>query len=401
MAWYWPFRERKYTSVDLARDLLGPASAKTGIPVNWETALQCGVAFACARVIANGLSQVPFRLMREQSGKREPARDHPLYGLFAWAPNEWQTSTELVEQLALHLIFAGNAFVWKNRVRGQIAELLPFEKPADVQVTRDLVNWSLTYRASISGVQQIIPPDEIWHLKGPSWNGWQGLDGVKLAREAIGLALAEEGHGAASFKNGSMLSGILTTDANLNSDQRKSLRESFEQVYGGLAGSGKVAVMSNGMKFVQMSASNIDAQWNEARRMQVEEVCRAFGVMPIMVGFSDKTSTYASAEQMFIAHVVHTLGPWYARIEQSAAVNLLTPQEREQGYYFKFFTQALLRGAAKDRGDFYTKMLDRGVFNPNEVRAYEDMNPYAGGDVYRVPMNTVDTNAQENGSGTP
>jgi hypothetical protein len=30
-------------------------------------------------------------------------------------------------------------------------------------------------------------------------------------------------------------------------------------------------------------------------------------VMPIMVGHSDKAATYASAEQMFLAHVVHTL----------------------------------------------------------------------------------------------
>jgi hypothetical protein len=40
--------------------------------------------------------------------------------------------------------------------------------------------------------------------------------------------------------------------------------------------------------------------------------------MPIMVGYSDKTATFASAEAMFLAHVVHTLMPWYERIQQSA-----------------------------------------------------------------------------------
>lgn len=389
--WWWPFGgERKLSTLDLFREIYGGAASKAGVPVNWDTAMQCAVAFACARVIANGLGQVPFRLMRETDGKREPARGHPLFDLFAWAPNGWQTSTELMETLALHLVFAGQAVVWKNRVLRKVSELLPLA-PGDVSIDRK--GWDITYKASIGNQTVVLPPDEVWHLRGPSWNGWEGLDGVRIAREAIGLAVAEENHGGSAFKNGSLLGGILTTEANLNADQRKSLRESFEKVYGGESGSGRVAVMSNGMKFIPMTSSNVDSQFVEARRFQVEEVCRAFGVLPIMIGFSDKTATYASAEQMFLAHVVHTMGPWYSRIEQSAAVNLLTPEERAQGYYFKFFTQALLRGAAKDRAAFYTALYNVGAMNPNEIRDLEDMNPYEGGDQYRVPLNMADPSA--------
>jgi hypothetical protein len=47
---------------------------------------------------------------------------------------------------------------------------------------------------------------------------------------------------------------------------------------------------------------------------------------------ADKAATYASAEQMFLAHVVHTMGPWYRRIEKSADKFLLTPQERNGGF---------------------------------------------------------------------
>mgnify|MGYP002133771900 FL=1 len=290
-------------------------------------------------------------------------------------------------------MFASNAFVWKNRVLNRMRELLPIE-PAHMTVTR--IGWKSLYDVSIDGTTQRVPAQEIWHLRGPSWNGWEGLDGVKLAREAIGLAIAQEGYGAGSFKDGALLSGILTTEANLNADQRKSMRKSFEDAYTG-QGASRIAVLSNGMKFVTMSANNADSQYVEARKFQVEEVCRAFGVLPIMVGYSDKTATYASAEQMFLAHVVHTLGPWYARIEQSASVNLLTPQERQQGYYFKFFTQALLRGAAKDRASFYSTLYNIGAISPNEIRELEDWNPYEGGNQYRVPLNMADPNAQPTG----
>jgi phage portal protein BeeE len=106
-----------------------------------------------------------------------------------------------------------------------------------------------------------------------------------------------------------------------------------------------------------------------------------------MVGHSDKAATYASAEQMFLAHVVHTMGPWYRRVEKSASAALLTPQEREAGLGYKFFPNALMRGASQARADFYTKLYQVGALSPNEIRAFEDMNPYEGGDDRRVPMN--------------
>jgi hypothetical protein len=50
----------------------------------------------------------------------------------------------------------------------------------------------------------------------------------------------------------------------------------------------------------------------------------------------------------------------------------------------------LLRGAAKDRAEFYARMYGIGAMNPNEVREFEDMNPYDGGERYRVPLNMTD-----------
>ena len=55
----------------------------------------------------------------------------------------------------------------------------------------------------------------------------------------------------------------------------------------------------------------------------------------------------------------------------------------------------------KDRAEYFTKMFNIGSLNPNEIRAYEELNPYDGGDEYRVPMNTeqpgVITDANDSG----
>ena len=232
-----------------------------------------------------------------------------------------------------------------------------------------------------------MPSEDIWHLRGPSWDGVLGLDVVKLARESIGLSLAAEKSVTSGMQNGSRLSGILTTEQALSKDQREHLRESWQASQAGAANAGRIAVMSSGMKFQAMSANAVDAQQIENRKFQVEEVCRAMRVLPAMVGATDKATTYGSAEAMFQAHVTHTLGPWYRRVERSAAKALLTEQERASGLYFHFVEQGLMRGDTAARSAFYAALFNVGALSPNEIRALEDMNPYPTGDVYRVPMN--------------
>ena len=399
MAWWNPrtWGERKaVTSADLHLLLSGGMSSSSGIRVDWKTALQASVVLACARVISEGLSQIPFRLMRTADGGRLPASDHPLYSLFEWQANAWQTTTEFIDQVGLHLAMTGNAYVWINRIGGRPVELFAWA-PNAVEAT--LSGFSIRYTLTLADGKRLeVPASDVWHLRGPSWDGWIGMDVVNLARESIGLSLAAEKVVAANMANGAKLSGILTTDANLSKEQRSSLRESWQESQAGASNAGKIAVMSNGMKFAAMQSSAVDAQQIENRKFAVEEVCRAFRVMPIMVGYSDKTSTYASAEQMFQAHVTHTMGPWYRRIERSAAVRFLSDDERADGYYFKFFAQGLMRGSVNDRGAFYAGLYNIGAINPNEIRELEDMNPYAGGEKYRVPLNMEDPAAAEDGA---
>ena len=383
MKFNWPWSRKAATSTqDLYKELFGLASSKTGIAVNWKTALQASTALACGRVIAEGIAQVPFKLFRERAGGgMDAARDHGLYDLLYLHPNEWQTSFELREQIGLHLAFMGNAYIYKVRgLRDEIVELLPFE-PNLVTVKRE--GWERKYEINTEKGQRItVEARDMWHLRGLSWDGVSGLEGIKLAREAIGLSLAMEEHGARMFSNGAQPGGILSTDLMLKEDQVKVLRESWAERQGGTQNAYKTAILFGGLKWTPLAQTGVDSQHLEQRRLQVEEICRAFRVMPIMVGHSDKTATYASSEQMFLAHVVHTLMPWYTRIEQSADVNLLSENDRAGGLYTKFMAQALLRGASKERAEYFSRALGAGGspawMTQNEVRALEELNPFGG-----------------------
>jgi HK97 family phage portal protein len=380
-----------------------------GKSVTAQTALQVMAVLGCTKVISEDVAQVSRGLFQKRSGTAggsDEARSHAISRLFLRRANEWQTGFEFLETLVIHCALAGRFIAFKNVVRGQVRELIPFQPHEITPCMEDLGDGRrrLVYRATLNGESRDLPPSAVWHVKGPSWNGWDGMEVLKLAREAIGLSIATEEAHAMMHANGGQTSGMYSIDGTLDQKQYKDLRDWIER---SITGSNKFKpfVLDRGGKWIQTAMSGVDAQHIETRKFQIEEVCRAFRVMPIMIGFSDKTATFASAEQMFQAHVKYTLGAWFKRIEESISANLLTDDEWQQGLYFKFLPISLLRGTEKDRGDFYWRMWQMGALNPNEIRGMEEMNPYEGGEVYRVPVNTAPTDGDpaqnDDGTGQP
>ncbi|QWT15313.1 phage portal protein [Sphingobium xenophagum] len=362
---------------EVIQEIAADQSAYDGFGTLNEDALEATAVLAAVRVIANGIAQVPFKLLQKQKNDRgEEASFHPLAALLRHTPNDWQTSYELREQMAFHLILTGNAFCFLNRHNRtkEILEIYAFE-PGSVTVTQN-ADYTLSYRVQTGKRKTIdfidVPAENMWHIKGPSWNGWMGLNATKLARQAIGLSLASEKFGANLFKNGARPGGILSTEAVLTPEQRQQLKEAWNEQQAGSKNAHKTAVLGGGMKFQPISSTANEAQWTESRKFQIQEICRAFGVQPVML-MADGATSYNSVEQLLLAHLTHTLMPWFERIEQSAYKALLSKEEKQQGYYIKLDSRALLESSTADRLAYYNQGRTQGWLTINEVRALEDL----------------------------
>jgi HK97 family phage portal protein len=389
----WGRKSASTGGYDLLRDLLGSwAKSNSGKSVTTKTAIEVSTVFACCRVIGNGMAQVPFKLMRESGdGKRRvPAKDHPLYSLLARRPNPWQTSFEFRETLAWHLELCFRAYVFVNRVRDEIVELIPFD-PDAVRVERQ-ADYSIKYfvRAD-NGQTQEFPQETIWHLRGPSWNGYEGIEFLKAARHAIGLAASIEEAQAGLYKNGMRPSGAWVVPGKLDQKQYDDLRAWIVANHVGAANAEKPLILDREAKWQQTTVNSIDAQTREMKSQQVEEVCRYFGVMPIMVGYSDKAATYASAEQMFLSHRINCLAPRWKRFEESADATLLSDKEIQDGYYFDFVEEGMIAASAKDKRENIVGLVNGGLMYPNEGRAlYElDPDPNPDSNKLRIPVNSA------------
>lgn len=380
------------TILALLRDVYGARETSSGQAVTWKTALEVTTVLRCCYVLADGVATVPVKIMqRGADGKIRHATDHPLAALIERRPNDYQNSLEFRTTLVLHLAMCGNAYVFKNRVNGRLVELLPFE-PARWRVTQR-PDGSLAYELrGESGAYSAVPAEDVWHVRGPSWNGWMGMEAVSLAREAVGLSMATEQAHALLHKNGAQDGGLYSIDGTLTEPQHKALM-ALLATRGQGENRFKPFILDRGAKWTRMSMTGVDAQHLETRRYQVEEICRAFGVQPIMVGHSANTATYASAEQFFLHHAVHTIRPWHRLFEASIDAGLLSDDDYRAGYYSAFFDGELLRANAKDRAEVYAKALGAGGgygwLTPNEVRAFDELNPKDGGDTLPVPTNSA------------
>lgn len=386
-------RAVKNSTLDLFRDIYGWPEAKSGVAVSLDSALQTSVVLACARVIAEGLAQVPLKVLRPgQDGRgSEAAEEHPLFALLGAQPNEWQTAFEFVEQLTMHAVLAAGGFALISRAAdGRILELLPL-LPGWVTVKYPArLGDPLAYEVRPSLPNGAAPPafavpaSQMFHLRGPSWDGVAGLDMVRTAREAIGLALATEEHHARMHANRASPGGLLAVEGNLDEKGHKLLKAYIEAEFSGVGRSQRTMVLDRNAKFTPFDMKGVDAEHLATRRHQVEDICRFFRVFPLMVMQSDKTATFASAEQFFVAHVIHTLAPWARRWEQTIKRDLIGGEAPE---FAKFALQGLMRGDAASRAQFYSRGILDGWMTRNEARALEDLNPLTGLDVPLRPLN--------------
>ena len=213
---------------------------------------------------------------------------------------------------------------------------------------------------------------DVWHVKAYTTPGQPvGLSPVEYARQTVGLGLAAEKFGARFFGDGAMPSGMLTSPTKLDKEQRKDLRDEWDELHGSKR---RVAVLHGGLKFDALSIRPDESQFIETLALNVRSICRIFGVPPEMVGAESGASlTYANVEQRALDFVRFCLSPWLYRLE--TALSALLPRQQ----YVKFNAGGLLRSTTKERYEAHKIALDAGFMTVNEVRAIEDMPPLAGG----------------------
>lgn len=372
----WANRPIKLTDGAFWRGFFGLGTT-SGETVTHETALALDSVWACVNLIANSVKTLPC-IVYDADGVT-PAKADPLYELLHDMPNLDDTAPDFWSMVALCLLLDGNFFAEKKMNGDKLVALNPLH-PLCVTVERNSRN-ARVYEVTEDGKKRRISEDRMFHVRGAILPGCdRGLSPIGYTRNTLGNAMAAEKTAGKMFAGGMQAAGVLSSDQVLKPEQRKQLGEVLQQ-FAGSERAGKIAVLEAGLKYQQLTVNPQDAQMLETRQFSVEQICRIFGVPPVMIGHAaNGTTTWGSGiEQLILQFTKTCLTPMLRSIEAAVRRDLMDAATRKR-LSVKFSLEGLLRGDSTARKEFLSGMTGAGIYTVNEARAYEDKPPVEGGD---------------------
>ncbi|HBN8983677.1 phage portal protein [Pseudomonas aeruginosa] len=366
--------EKRADTFDRYWDKFSGAPAIAGVSVTVDTAESISAVYAAVAAISESVAGLPLDVYRRTDTGREKARNHPLYALLHDAPNERQTALEFREQMQRHVLLRGNAYaeiVWSRSGRVEALKPIHPDSVSILRTTDDRLIYEMTDR---HGRTKRLLADEVLHLRYHTDDGILGRSPLQVARDTVGLALAERTHGAKMFEQGTKLSGVIETAPGTTKEQAAQIRESWAAGQAGVTNHGKTPVLPQGAKYSTVSMTLEDAEWIEARRLSVEEVARLFRVPPVLIG-DLREANYSNAVELGRYFVTHTLRRHLVMWEQAISRSLINDPTT---FYAEHNVEGLLRGDSLKRAQFYDYALKGKWMRRSEVRQLENLPALEG-----------------------
>jgi HK97 family phage portal protein len=157
------------------------------------------------------------------------------------------------------------------------------------------------------------------------------------------------------------------------------------------------------MKYEQLSMSPEDQQLLETRQYGVEEVCRWYGMPPVMVGHSGVTAWGSGISELVQGwHTLH-LRPMLVNIEQALKKRVMSPRQRAT-MDIEISFDALLRGSPTQRSEMYAKAAQNGWLTRAEIRQLEGWPAMPGTNMLTaqsnlLPLDKLGTTTASGGQG--
>lgn len=342
-----------------------------GVNLTEAQSLAVSTVYACVYRIASSLAATPMEILRKEGQNVEKAENNPAYMLITHQPNAEQTAYSFWEQVLSESLMYGKGYAIITRNTQGRAEALtpvPYYSVEQKQANRETV-------FKVDGVGMVAAENML------CISNLIGLSPLRLQRDNIGLAKAAQNYGSDFFANGGQMVGILSTEQPLKAQQVEAVQKQWNQS-NTKAGT---KLLPFGFKYQPITVPPETMSFIETRKLQAEEIARAYQVPAPLVGLGQ--ATYDNLEQQNLLFKQGCLLPWARRIEQEIDRKLLPSFERPETYS-KYRLQDMYRTDLRAQADFYTAMLSAGVLSINEVREDLQRNATEKGDTHLIQVNT-------------
>jgi HK97 family phage portal protein len=245
------------------------------------------------------------------------------------------------------------------------------------------------YTDPTSGHQYIFSTDEVMHFKTSfSFDGITGLPVQQILKDTVSGASASQDYMNNLYESGLTAKATLEYTGELNEKSKEALVKSFEQFGSGAKNTGKILPVPLGMKLVPLDVKLTDAQFFELKKYTALQIAAAFGVKPNQINNYDKSS-YSNSEMQQLSFYVDTELFVIKQYEEEINYKILTEDEQNDGYYYKYNEKVLFRTDSKTQMEYLKNGVAGSIMTANEARRKLDLPDADGGDVLLANGNIV------------
>ncbi len=351
-----------------------------------EKALSEATYFACLKVLSESVGKLPLKLLQHnEDGGVVTARGHPLYFALHDRPNPYMTSTTFWSTMEQNRNHHGDAYAWiKGAGKKTSLWILPSESVEiwydDQKILSDIPD--IYYIYSYGGKLYKFSSEQIIHLKtSSSFDGIKGIPVREQLKSTISGNIKSQKMLNQMYKSGFTAKAVVQYTADLSDENLKKFKDKIEDFAGSDLDDKEVKniiPIPVGTTLTPLNVKLADSQFIDVKKYSALQIASAFGIKPNQIGDYEKSS-YASAEAQQLSFYVDTLLYILKQYEEELNYKLLSREEIDNGYYFKFNVGVLLRADLKTQIETLSQAVSNFIYTPNEARALLDKPAVPGG----------------------
>lgn len=359
--------------------------------------------FTCLKMLSETIGKLPWKFYQNTDKGKIRAEPNKAYQLLTVRPNPIMTPTTFWTTVELNTQHSGNGYVWIRKKftpakYGGKLELLDMWIMQseytrvyldDNGVFGDKGKLYYHYTDPKTGEQYVFNKNEVMHFK--TWLSFDGIMGqpVKdILKYTVTGSLSSQEFMNRLYEQGLTASMALQYTSDLDDGRVEALQQKYANALTGPKNAGKVIPVPIGFQLMPLKMNLTDAQFFELKKYSALQIAGAFGIKPNHINNYEKSS-YANSESQNLSFLVDTMIVRIKAYEEEVNYMLLTPEEQKSDKYYKMNEKVILRADSKTQTENITKLVNNGVYTPNEARDYVDKPHVEGGDIPIVNGNYI------------
>ncbi|MCP3026003.1 phage portal protein [Halobacillus sp. A5] len=340
--------------------------------------------YTCLRILSDTVSKLPLKLYKESTNGTDVASKHYLHNKMKLRPNKNMSSSDFWKMIEFQRSYFGHSVVAVHTApNGKVEGLHPLDM-ANVEIWVDnnaiIGKDSAIWYVYKQGTREFkFRSEEVLHFKGLTRDGIHGMPIKDYLATVVENLQYSSDYVNKYFKGGLTAKGLLQYTGDIEPEAINRVKARFEKMANGMDNVGKILPVPPGYEFQTINTSMADAQFFEITNLSIRQIASAFGIKQHMINdlSGAKFNNVTQQNEEFYRDTLQSILTMY---EQELTYKLLTEKEINEGKFFRFNVDAILRTDLKTRYEAYKIGIEGGFLMPNEARKKEDMVSAEGAD---------------------